>query len=102
MNSNDLVNYLADIFPYKKKSSLDWMAAASVGLGLGITLGIGLGVLLAPTSGERTRQRLRDTAERVKERAINATQKAQAQLQEAAGTGTAAGERSFTDDLGAR
>lgn len=99
MKANDLVNYLTD-FPYTRRSSSEWIIPVSVGLG--IALGVGLGVLLAPTSGEQTRQRLREGAERVKERALNAKQKAQSQLQEASGTTTGERERSFANDLGVR
>lgn len=100
MKANDLVSYLADTFPYRRKSSLDWFGPVSVGLGLGITVGIGLGMLLAPTSGEETRRRLRHSADRVRERALSAAQRAQEQIH--AGESSPAAERSFTSDLGVR
>jgi hypothetical protein len=98
MKANDLISFMSDAFPFKKKRSLDWVAPASLGIGFGVALGVGLGVLIAPSSGEQTRQRLRQSAERVKERAISAAQRAQEPQQTAAGR--EAGERSFTDDLG--
>ncbi|WP_437733857.1 YtxH domain-containing protein [Sorangium sp. So ce1335] len=114
MKATDLVNYMADMFPYRRRSSLDWIVPVAVGLGLGI----GVGVLVAPTSGDEARRRLRDgagrlreragrmrdsaerTAERAKDRALGAAHRAQDQIQESV-SGTA-GERSFADDLGIR
>lgn len=101
MKAHDIVSFLADTIPYRRKSSLDWFGPVSVGLGLGITVGIGLGMLLAPTSGEETRRRLRHSADRVKERALGAAQRAQEQIQESA-AGSSVEERSFASNLGVR
>jgi YtxH-like protein len=108
MKANDLVNYMTDVFPYKRKSSIDWIVPASVGLGLGITFGVGLGVLIAPTSGEQTRRRLRDSAERAKERAMEAAQRTKERAMEAAQktkeqlqeSSTGVNERPFAHELG--
>ncbi|AUX48626.1 hypothetical protein SOCE26_101650 [Sorangium cellulosum] len=107
MKASDLVNYLADVTPYRRRSSLDWILPVSVGIGLGVAVGVGVGVLVAPTSGEEARRRLRDNAsrlreraDRVKDRALGAAQRAQEQIQES--TGTTAEDRSFANDLAAR
>ncbi|WP_437622256.1 YtxH domain-containing protein [Sorangium sp. So ce1151] len=114
MKATDLVYYMADIFPYKRRSSLDWIVPVSVGIGLGAALGIGVGVLVAPTSGDEARRRLRDSAgrlreragqlrdsaERAKDRALDAAQRAQEHIQES--TSSTTGERSFVNELGAR
>jgi gas vesicle protein len=100
MKANELVNYISDVFPYKRKSSLDWMLPISVGLGMGIAVGVGLGVLMAPSSGEHTRRRLRDSAERVKQRAKDVAQKAQQSLQES--TSRQPEERPLVSDIGIR
>ncbi|WP_437689092.1 YtxH domain-containing protein [Sorangium sp. So ce176] len=114
MKATDLVNYMADIFPYRRRSSLDWIVPVAVGLGLGVAFG----VLVAPTSGDEARRRLRDSAgrlreragrmrtdaervaERAKDRTLEAAQRAQEQIQER--TGSTVGERSFADDVGIR
>lgn len=114
MKATDLVNYMADMFPYRRRSSLDWIIPVSVGL----AVGVGVGVLVAPTSGDQARRRLRDSAgrlreragrmrdsaersaERAKDRALEAAQRAQEQIQES--TSSNVGERSFADDLGVR
>ncbi len=115
MKANDLVQYMAAVFPFRRKSSIDWIVPVSVGLGLGVAVGAGIGVLLTPTSGEETRRRLREGAGRlresagrlresagkVKERALGAAQRVQEQIDESTG-GAAGGERSFANDLSAR
>ncbi|AUX27336.1 hypothetical protein SOCEGT47_079230 [Sorangium cellulosum] len=107
MKADDLVKYMADMFPYRRKSSRDWIGPVSVGLGLGIAVGVGLGCLVAPTTGEETRRRLRDSAgrlrhsaERAKDRALGAAHRARDELQES--TSSITGERSFADEIGAR
>ena len=97
MMANDLKSYLSDIFPYKRKSSLEWIVPVSIGLGIGVTFGVGLGVLIAPRPGDLTRLRLRNRAERVKARAIDAVHTAQQRLQSAR---TQVSESSFADDTG--
>ncbi|WP_437529147.1 YtxH domain-containing protein [Sorangium sp. So ce726] len=105
MKANDLVNYMADMFPYRRRSSLDWIVPMSVGLGLGVALGVGVGVLVAPTSGDEARRRLRDStsrlrerAERAKDRALGAAQRTQNQIQEKLQESTG----SYSNELGAR
>ncbi|WP_437576974.1 YtxH domain-containing protein [Sorangium sp. So ce887] len=107
MKATDLVNYMADMFPYRRRSSLDWIVPVSVGLGLGVAVGVGVGVLVAPTSGDEARRRLRDStgrlrerAEKVKDRALGAARRAQDEIQES--TSATPGERSFANDLGIR
>ncbi|WP_437296493.1 YtxH domain-containing protein [Sorangium sp. So ce426] len=105
MKADDLVNYMADMFPYRKRSSLDWIVPLSLGLGLGVAMGVGVGVLVAPTSGDEARRRLRDStsrlrerAERAKERALGAAQRTQDQIQEKLQESTG----SYSNELGAR
>ncbi|WP_437589547.1 YtxH domain-containing protein [Sorangium sp. So ce1000] len=105
MKADDLVNYMADMFPYRRRSSLDWIVPVSVGLGLGVAIGVGVGVLVAPTSGDEARRRLRDStsrlrerAERAKDRALGAAQRTQDQIQEKIQESTG----SYTNELGAR
>ncbi|WP_437762872.1 YtxH domain-containing protein [Sorangium sp. So ce281] len=105
MKANDLVNYMADMFPYRRRSSLDWIVPLSAGLGLGIAMGVGVGVLVAPTSGDEARRRLRDStsrlrerAEKAKERALGAAQRTQSQIQEKLEESTG----SYSNELGAR
>ncbi|CAN98872.1 MULTISPECIES: YtxH domain-containing protein [Sorangium] len=105
MKADDLVHYMADMFPYRKRSSLDWIVPLSLGLGLGVAMGVGVGVLVAPTSGDEARRRLRDStsrlrerAERAKERALGAAQRTQDQIQEKLQESTG----SYSNELGAR
>ncbi|WP_437278420.1 YtxH domain-containing protein [Sorangium sp. So ce375] len=112
MKADDLVNYMADMFPYKRRSSLDWIVPVSVGLGLGVAIGVGVGVLVAPTTGDEARRRLRDStsrlreraghlrehAERAKDRALGAAQRTQDQIQEKLQETTG----SYTNELNAR
>jgi len=105
MKANDLVSYMADMFPYRRRSSLDWIVPLSLGLGLGVAMGVGVGVLVAPTSGDEARRRLRDStsrlrerAERAKERALGAAQRTQNQIQEKLQETTG----SYSNELGAR
>lgn len=95
MKATDIFDYLSDMLPYKKKSSLDWIVPASIGLSLGIACGVGIGVLIAPSSGEHTRRRLIDRAERVKDRALTVAQKAKGQLTH--GANDLVGDRAFAD-----
>ena len=75
MKTKRIFEFFSDRFPYERKSSIDWLVPASIGLGLGIAAGVGLGVLIAPSSGEVTRQRLKESADKVKERARIAAQR---------------------------
>jgi hypothetical protein len=100
MKAKSIMSYLSDVFPFRRKSSLDWIVPVSIGLGVGIAAGVGVGILVAPSSGEHTRARLRDRAERMKERARMAAQRAGGRLAE--GYEEPAGERSFVGDVGSR
>ena len=70
MNYTDITNWLADAIPLRRKSSLDWILPASIGLGVGVAAGIGVGMLLAPTRGDELRRKLRDGAVRIKDKAL--------------------------------
>ncbi|EYF01456.1 YtxH domain-containing protein [Chondromyces apiculatus] len=66
---------LTGLFPFQRKSSVDWIVPASIGLGVGVAAGIGLGVLIAPNAGGVTRQKLAEGATKVKDRAVEAAQR---------------------------
>jgi gas vesicle protein len=107
MKASDIVSYLFDAFPYRRKSTADWVLPATIGLGVGVMAGVGIGVLIAPESGDITRQRIRLGAERVKERAKVAANKAADSLSEGArhlsegGRQTSGVDRSFvSNDFG--
>jgi len=78
-------DWFLDAVPFKRKSSVDWILPACVGLGLGLAAGVGLGLLIAPSTGEEARLRLREGASRVKERAADLADKARAQISSTAG-----------------
>lgn len=96
MNAKQFFRSLSDLFPFERKSSIDWIVPASIGLGLGIAAGVGLGVLIAPSSGETTRARLKEGAGRMKERARLAAQRVSEQR--TSGPNEVAG--SFPRDVG--
>jgi hypothetical protein len=82
MNRNDIYAWLLDAFPYtmKRRSSVDWILPASIGLGVGAAVGVGIGMLLAPQAGEETRQMLRERATHLKEKAKLAADRAKHQI----------------------
>jgi hypothetical protein len=82
MKAKQLFETLTDLFPFRRKRSFDWIVPASVGLGLGVAAGVGLGMLIAPSSGEMTRQKLRDRAERMKDRARLAAERTRGRISE--------------------
>ncbi len=73
-------DWFLDALPVKRKSSADWILPALTGLGVGLAAGIGLGLLVAPSTGEEARLRLREGAFRVKERAAGLAEKARTQI----------------------
>jgi YtxH-like protein len=77
-------DWFLDVVPFKRKSSADWIVPAVLGLGLGLAAGVGLGLLVAPSTGEEVRLRLRERASRVKEKAANLADKARSQVSSAA------------------
>ena len=79
-------DWFLDAVPFKRKSAADWILPAVAGLGLGIAAGVGLGLLVAPSTGEEARLRLRQGASRVKERAVVLADKARAQISSTART----------------
>ena len=70
MKYTDVTNWLADAIPLRRKSSLDWLVPAGIGLGVGVCAGIGFGMLIAPVTGDEARRKLRDEALRFKDRAV--------------------------------
>jgi gas vesicle protein len=77
-------DWFFDVVPYKRKSSADWILPALAGVGLGLAAGVGLGLLIAPSTGEEARLRLREGASRVKDRAAGLAEKARTQISGAA------------------
>jgi hypothetical protein len=73
MNIND---WFLDVLPFKRKTSADWIVPVIVGLGVGVAIGAGVGLLLAPTTGEEARLKLREGAHRVKDRAADLADRA--------------------------
>jgi hypothetical protein len=102
MMAKNYFGFLSDLFPYEKKSALDWIVPASIGLGLGVAAGVSLGMLLAPTSGDITRRKLVDGAGRIKERAVDAAQRAKGQIAQVKGQITHSSDQSFNQNLGDR
>lgn len=94
------MSYLADVFPLRRRSSADWIVPASIGLGLGVAAGVGIGVLLAPQPGDITRRRLRESAERVRERARMAAGKVASNMGNMGERPELGSERSFASDVG--
>jgi hypothetical protein len=72
--------FLQDILPIKRKSSADWVLPAMIGLGVGIAAGIGVGMLYAPVTGEETRLKLRERADRVKAKAGEIAERARSRV----------------------
>lgn len=60
-----------------RRRSNEWMFYAGAGLGIGIVAGVGIGFLLAPSSGNETRQNLKDRAQRLSNKARHLADKAQ-------------------------
>lgn len=60
---------LLSLIPFQRKSSIDWILPASIGLGLGVAAGVGVGMLLAPAPGADTRRQLKEGVGKVGEKA---------------------------------
>lgn len=97
MSNYDFIQRLSDVFPYRRKSAATWLVPASIGVGLGVAAGIGIGMLYAPRPGSETRQRLRQSADRAKERARVAAGRVRGELESAADE---VRERSFGTEVG--
>jgi gas vesicle protein len=80
MNTNLFFRRLTGSFPYNYGRT-SWFWPVTVGVGLGLVAGVGMGMLYAPRSGEETRQRLRDGAERARHRARIAAQRVRGELE---------------------
>jgi gas vesicle protein len=79
----NIADWFLDAVPYKRKTSADWIVPAFVGLGVGIAIGAGVGLLLAPSTGEEMRLKLREGAYRVKDRAADLVDRASQKADEA-------------------
>ena len=77
-------DWFVDVVPYKRKSSADWIVPAFMGFGVGLAIGAGVGLLLAPTTGEEARLKLREGANRVRDRAAGLAGRAKDRAAEAA------------------
>src|SRR6185369_16328675 len=69
MKANHIKDWFFDLGPFRRRSSIDWLLPAGIGLGLGVAAGVGVGLLYAPESGVETRRKLRSRANEAKERA---------------------------------
>jgi len=78
MNSSDFVDRISGIVGFRRRN--DWAFYGSVGLVVGLMAGIGVGVLIAPRAGSETRRKLRDTAQRAKDRALESANRARESL----------------------
>jgi|HubBroStandDraft_6_1064221.scaffolds.fasta_scaffold89277_4 gas vesicle protein len=67
----NIQHWFLDVLPFKRKTSADWILPAFVGIGVGVAIGAGIGLLLAPSTGEEMRLKLREGAYRVKDRAVD-------------------------------
>jgi gas vesicle protein len=79
----NIADWFLDVVPYKRKSSADWIVPVFVGLGVGVAIGAGVGLLLAPSTGEEMRLKLREGAYRVKNRAADLVDRAGQKADEA-------------------
>jgi gas vesicle protein len=79
----NIADWFLDGVPYKRKSSADWIVPVFVGLGVGVAIGAGVGLLLAPSTGEEMRLKLREGAYRVKNRAADLVDRAGQKADEA-------------------
>lgn len=77
---DDIKEWFFDSLPFKRKTAADWVLPALLGLGVGVAAGVGVGMLYAPDTGEETRLRLRESANRVKNRAARMAQQAKEQI----------------------
>lgn len=71
MDVNDVRDFFVDLFPYQRKSALDWIVPSAIGLGVGAAIGVGLGMILAPHPGPETRQKLIEGASTLKGKAMD-------------------------------
>jgi len=84
MANYSFIQRLSEFFPYERRTTATWLVPASIGVGIGIAAGVGIGFLYAPRSGSETRQRLREGAERAKDKARVAASRVRGQLESAA------------------
>ncbi len=80
MSTNLFFRRLSGVFPYGNRSS-NWFWPMTAGMGAGLLAGVGIGILFAPRSGEETRQRLREGAERAGQRARLAATRVRGELE---------------------
>lgn len=82
MNYKDIYAFLSDQFPYKRKSSADWLVPTLLGVGFGVAAGVAVGLAFAPAKGEETRRQVKDSAYKMKERALEAANTYKAKVTE--------------------
>ena len=83
MKPNDIRRWFFAVVPFRRRSSIDWVLPSVVGLGIGVAAGVGVGMLLAPRPGTETRDRLREGASNLKNKAMNFADRARGQLSNA-------------------
>ena len=94
MKNYGFIQRLSEAFPYQRRTTASWLVPATLGVGFGIACGVGIGLLYAPRTGAETRQRMREGAERAKERARVAAGRVRGELESAADE---VRQRSFTE-----
>ena len=80
MSTNLFFRRLTGAFPYGYQRT-SWFWPMTLGVGVGLVAGVGFGVLYAPRPGSETRDRLRDGAERARERARIAASRVRGEIE---------------------
>src|SRR6187401_1196397 len=80
MKPRDMTTWFGDVLPYRRRSSIDWVLPSVVGLGVGVAAGVGIGLLLAPRPGAEMREKLRERAADIKDKARHLADRAKGQL----------------------
>jgi gas vesicle protein len=83
MKPTDITDWFFELVPFRRRRSVDWVLASTVGLGVGIAAGVGIGVLLAPRPGAEMRERLRAGAENLIDKARDLGGRAKDQIENA-------------------
>ena len=98
---SSILRMISNYVPYevRRRTGNEWMIPAFLGVGLGVAAGVGIGILLAPAPGHETRRQLKDGAYRMKDRALDAAQRAKGKVAELRAE-TRESERTFLDEVG--
>jgi gas vesicle protein len=79
---NVYIKRVLEALPRRQESH--FLLHASIGLGIGLVAGVGIGLLYAPMTGTETRQKLREGAEGLRDRAKETAGRVQGELVTAA------------------